>query len=136
MWFAHFRHGQRVRNMNRYMNAELADIYFVYGYRRVAVQLYGERYPSRWQPNHLTFARVHQKLAEPESFKATTHTHTSILKWTWWHIYPTLLLRSVKPPVFSNVSTSANPCRVGVAHAYMPIAAIPNASCDALMSYF
>ncbi|GFU77343.1 hypothetical protein TNCV_4358951 [Trichonephila clavipes] len=74
MWFPHFRHAQNVMNMNRYMNAELADIHFIYGLAngkgRVVVRLYGERYSKRWQPNHQTFARVHHKL-EHESFRAT-----------------------------------------------------------------
>ncbi|GFV42442.1 hypothetical protein TNCV_1539811 [Trichonephila clavipes] len=52
------KHGQRAMNMNRYTNAELADIRFIYDLG-VAVRLYGERYPTRWQPNHQTFARVH-----------------------------------------------------------------------------
>ncbi|GFX88500.1 DDE_3 domain-containing protein [Trichonephila clavipes] len=43
-------HGQRVMNMNRYTKAEFADIHFIYGLAningRVAVRLYGERYPS------------------------------------------------------------------------------------------
>lgn len=60
--------------MNRYTNAELADIHFIYGLAngngRAAVRLYGERYPTRRQPNHQTFARVHQSLAEHGSFRA------------------------------------------------------------------
>ncbi|GFW69938.1 hypothetical protein TNCV_1403911 [Trichonephila clavipes] len=69
------RHGQRVMNMNCYMNAELADIHFIYGLAnrngRVAVQLYGGKYPTRRQPNHQTFSRVHQNLVEHGSFRAT-----------------------------------------------------------------
>ncbi|GFY10936.1 hypothetical protein TNCV_1124581 [Trichonephila clavipes] len=73
MQFPHLRHGQRVINMNRYMNAELADIHFIYGLAnengRVSVQLCGERYPIRRQSNHQTIARVHQNLAEHGSFR-------------------------------------------------------------------
>ncbi|GFW24345.1 integrase_H2C2 domain-containing protein [Trichonephila clavipes] len=57
------------------MNAKLADIHFVYGQAngngRIAFQLYRKRYPTRWQPNHQTFARVHQNRAEHGSFTAT-----------------------------------------------------------------
>ncbi|GFW09095.1 hypothetical protein TNCV_3081871 [Trichonephila clavipes] len=75
MWFPHFRYGQRVMNMNPYTNAKLPDIHFIYslanrnGY--VAVWLYGERYPTRWQLNHRTVAWVHQNLAEHGSFRVT-----------------------------------------------------------------
>ncbi|GFW95002.1 hypothetical protein TNCV_1465001 [Trichonephila clavipes] len=69
------RHEQRAMNINRYTNAELADIHFNYvlydGNRRVAIRLHGERYLTRRQPNHRTFARVHQNLAEHGSFRAT-----------------------------------------------------------------
>ncbi|GFX12926.1 uncharacterized protein TNCV_3659221 [Trichonephila clavipes] len=55
-------------NLNRFTNAELADIHFIYGLangnRLVAVRLYGERHLTRWQPNHQTFTEVHQNLAE------------------------------------------------------------------------
>ncbi|GFU83525.1 hypothetical protein TNCV_4217851 [Trichonephila clavipes] len=75
MWFLHFRHGQSAMNMNRYTNSELVDIHFIYdlanGNGRFAVRLYGERYPTRRQPNHQTLARVHQNLAEHGSFRAT-----------------------------------------------------------------
>ncbi|GFW72316.1 hypothetical protein TNCV_703531 [Trichonephila clavipes] len=39
---------------------------------RVAVRLYGERYPTRRQPNYQTFARVYQNLVEHGSLTATT----------------------------------------------------------------
>ncbi|GFU31323.1 hypothetical protein TNCV_8721 [Trichonephila clavipes] len=75
MWFPYFRHEQRAMNMNRYTNAELADIHFIYDLAkrngRVAVRLYGERYPTRWPPNHQTFIRVQQNLVEHGSFRAT-----------------------------------------------------------------
>ncbi|GFX98880.1 DUF4817 domain-containing protein [Trichonephila clavipes] len=75
MWFLHFRHGQRAMNMYRFTNSELADIHFIYGLAdgngRAAVRLYRERYPTRRQPNHQTFARVHQNLVERGSFRAT-----------------------------------------------------------------
>ncbi|GFT10388.1 hypothetical protein TNCV_3736081 [Trichonephila clavipes] len=49
-------------------NGEFADIHFnnglANGNGRVAVRLSGERYPTRWQPNHPTFDRVHQNLLE------------------------------------------------------------------------
>ncbi|GFV90695.1 hypothetical protein TNCV_2224111 [Trichonephila clavipes] len=61
MWYSHFRYGQCAMIMNRYTNVELVNIPFIYGLTngngRVAVRLYGERYPTRWQPNHQTFAR-------------------------------------------------------------------------------
>ncbi|GFV52705.1 hypothetical protein TNCV_2873761 [Trichonephila clavipes] len=63
-------------NMNRYTNTELMYIPFIYGLasgnERVAVRLYGETYPTRWQQSHQTFARVHQNLVEHESFRVTT----------------------------------------------------------------
>ncbi|GFX45479.1 hypothetical protein TNCV_2740161 [Trichonephila clavipes] len=122
-------------NMNRYTNTELADIYFIYDLSNrngcVAVRLYRERYPTRRKPNHQMFTQLHQNLdlSEPR-----LTTHSSILKWTWWHEYPLVLLRSVKHPVFSNMS--ANPFRVGVVRAFMPMAEISNISLDALISYF
>ncbi|GFT19558.1 hypothetical protein TNCV_2534411 [Trichonephila clavipes] len=66
----------------------------------------------------------------------TPHLHSSQQKLTctWWQKCLSLLLRSVKRPVFSNMS--ANPCRAGVVRAYLPMAAISNTSWDALMSYF
>ncbi|GFX16887.1 hypothetical protein TNCV_2518651 [Trichonephila clavipes] len=74
MWFPHFRF-QHVMKINRYTNAELADIHFIYGLAngngRVVVRSYGERYSTRWQPNHQTLARVHQNLVEHGSFRAT-----------------------------------------------------------------
>ncbi|GFT89259.1 hypothetical protein TNCV_4385711 [Trichonephila clavipes] len=75
MWFPHFRQGQRVMSVNRYMNAKLADIHLLYGLAngngRVAVRLYGERYTTEWQPNHQTLSRGRQNLAEHGSFTAT-----------------------------------------------------------------
>ncbi|GFW22263.1 hypothetical protein TNCV_1430171 [Trichonephila clavipes] len=75
MWFSHFRHGQRGMNMNPYTNAKLVDILFIYGLAngngRVAVRLHGGRYPKRWQPNHQTFDKVHQNLAEHGPFRVT-----------------------------------------------------------------
>ncbi|GFY32446.1 uncharacterized protein TNCV_3559541 [Trichonephila clavipes] len=46
--------------------ASLAD-----GNGRAAVRLYRERYLTRRQPNHQTFAWVHQNLVERGSFRAT-----------------------------------------------------------------
>ncbi|GFT37843.1 hypothetical protein TNCV_4129021 [Trichonephila clavipes] len=61
--------------MKGYMNVELADIHFIYdlvnGNGLVTVQLYGERYSTRQQPNHQTFTRVYQNLVEHGSFRAT-----------------------------------------------------------------
>ncbi|GFV47601.1 DUF4817 domain-containing protein [Trichonephila clavipes] len=75
MWFLHFRHGRRAMDMYLFTNSELADIHFIYGLAdgngRAAVRLYRERYPTRRQPNHQTFARVHQNLVERGSFRAT-----------------------------------------------------------------
>ncbi|GFT66858.1 organic cation transporter protein [Trichonephila clavipes] len=69
----HFTHGQHAINMNRYTNAELVDIHLNYssanGNGRVADD--EERYSIRRQPNHQTFARMHQNLAEDGSFRAT-----------------------------------------------------------------
>ncbi|GFW99734.1 hypothetical protein TNCV_3419641 [Trichonephila clavipes] len=62
-------------NINHYTNAELANIHFIYGLingnGRAAVRLYGERYPTRWQPNDQTYAEMHQNLAEHGSFRVT-----------------------------------------------------------------
>ncbi|GFV20877.1 hypothetical protein TNCV_553131 [Trichonephila clavipes] len=45
------RHGQRAMNRNRSRNAVLVDMHFIYGLAngngRVAVRLFGERYPTR-----------------------------------------------------------------------------------------
>ncbi|GFY35770.1 hypothetical protein TNCV_4841471 [Trichonephila clavipes] len=75
VWFPHFRYGQRAMSSNHYTNAEFADIHFIYGLingnERVSVRLFGKRYSTRRQPNHLTFARVHQNLAEHGSFRVT-----------------------------------------------------------------
>ncbi|GFU91282.1 hypothetical protein TNCV_4366271 [Trichonephila clavipes] len=75
MWFPHFRNGQRAMNMNRYTNAELADIHFLYhvgsGNGCVDVRLYGVIYLTRGQPNHQTFAQVYQNLADHGSFGGT-----------------------------------------------------------------
>ncbi|GFU31608.1 hypothetical protein TNCV_1235021 [Trichonephila clavipes] len=61
--------------MYRFTNSELADIHFIYGLAdgngRAAVRLFRERYPTWRQPNHQTFARVHQNLVERGSFRAT-----------------------------------------------------------------
>ncbi|GFV97144.1 hypothetical protein TNCV_3527291 [Trichonephila clavipes] len=98
--------------MNRHTNKELVDIHFKYdlanGNGRVAVRLHRERYLTRGQPHHQTFTCVYQNL---DLLESRLTTGPSILKWTWWHEYPSLLLRSEKHPVFSNMST--NPCRVG-----------------------
>ncbi|GFT10318.1 hypothetical protein TNCV_3735601 [Trichonephila clavipes] len=73
MWLPHFSYGQRAMNMNRYTNAELSDIHFIYGLSKgnghFLVHLYGERYSTRWQPKHQTFARVRQNLVEHVSFR-------------------------------------------------------------------
>ncbi|GFV63195.1 hypothetical protein TNCV_2077271 [Trichonephila clavipes] len=62
-------------NMNRYTNTELADTHFIYdlakGSERAAVRLYREINPTRRQPNHQTFTRVYQNLAEQVSIKGT-----------------------------------------------------------------
>ncbi|GFV63148.1 hypothetical protein TNCV_3025771 [Trichonephila clavipes] len=61
--------------MNRYTNAELADIQLIYdlanGNGRVAVRLYGESYPTRRQSNHQTLTRLYHNLVEHGSFRAT-----------------------------------------------------------------
>lgn len=62
-------------SMDRYTNAELADIHFIYGLAngnsRAAARLYAGKYPTRRQPYHGTFARVHQNLADYGSFRPT-----------------------------------------------------------------
>ncbi|GFT41032.1 DUF4817 domain-containing protein [Trichonephila clavipes] len=88
MWFLHFSHGQRAMNMYRFTNSELADIHFIYGLAdgngRADVRLYRERYPTRRQPNHQTFARVHQNLLH-EGFLATdVPTPAPILRHMWF----------------------------------------------------
>ncbi|GFV28514.1 uncharacterized protein TNCV_3984651 [Trichonephila clavipes] len=65
---------------------------------------------------------------------ASCTTRLSFPKWTWSHGYPSLLLGSVKCPVFSKMF--GNPCRVGAVRAYMPMVAISNISSDAFTSYF
>ena len=64
---------------------------------------------------------------------ALCSTCPSILKWNWWCEYLLLLLWFMKCLVFSNMS--ANPCRVHV-HAYIPMAAVLNTSCDDFMFLF
>ena len=64
---------------------------------------------------------------------ALCSTCPSILKWNWWCEYLLLLLWFMKCLVFSNMS--ANPCRVLV-HAYIPMAAVLNTSCDVFMFLF
>ncbi|GFW05562.1 DUF4817 domain-containing protein [Trichonephila clavipes] len=62
-------------NIYRFTNSELEGIHFIYGLAdgngRAAVRLYRERYPTRRQPNHQMFVRVHQNLVERGSFRAT-----------------------------------------------------------------
>ncbi|GFW01121.1 hypothetical protein TNCV_1763591 [Trichonephila clavipes] len=84
-----------VMNRNCYTNAELADTHFNYGHSngngRVAVRLHGERYLTRRQPNHQTFAREHQNLAEQGSFRDTIDDTTVKSEMDWWHEHPSLL---------------------------------------------
>ncbi|GFT76615.1 uncharacterized protein TNCV_3678501 [Trichonephila clavipes] len=100
MWFPHIRHRQRVMNMNRYTKVKLVDIDIIYrianGNGRTAARLFGERYPTRRQPNHQTFARGHQNLAEHGSFRATIES-------TGWP-------RTARTPIFEE----------GVLHAVNP----------------
>ncbi|GFS75042.1 hypothetical protein TNCV_1396891 [Trichonephila clavipes] len=74
--FPNFRHGQLAMTVNRYTNTELADIHFIYDLASrngcLSARLYVGRYPTRRQPNHQTFTRVHQNLAEHGFFRATT----------------------------------------------------------------
>ena len=74
LWLSYFRHRQHVMNTNRYTNAELVDIQFIYGLSHgneyITVPQYREMHPKRWQPND-TFTRVHQNLGEHGSFTAT-----------------------------------------------------------------
>ncbi|GFX47221.1 hypothetical protein TNCV_2747971 [Trichonephila clavipes] len=76
----HIWHEQRAMNMDLYTNSEFEDIHCNYdpvnGNGHVAVRLRGERYPTRWQLNHRTFARVNQNLGEHGSFRDTIHDTT------------------------------------------------------------
>ncbi|GFT67342.1 hypothetical protein TNCV_2360001 [Trichonephila clavipes] len=121
--------------MNRYTNAKLTDIHFIYGLSngngRVAVRLYEERYPTESLNTPFGCIRPWRNM---EASEPRLTTRPSILKWTWWHEHPSLLLRSVKCPVIAKMPNS--PCRVGVVLAYTPMVAISNSYCDALMSYF
>ncbi|GBM18805.1 hypothetical protein AVEN_203088-1 [Araneus ventricosus] len=58
--------------MNRFTNAEFADIHSMYDFVNrneiAAVKMYRERFPSRLLPNPRMFAHVHQNLSEHESF--------------------------------------------------------------------
>ncbi|GFU69550.1 DUF4817 domain-containing protein [Trichonephila clavipes] len=104
MRFLHFRHGQRAMNMYRFTNSELADIHFINdladGNGRAAVRLYRERYPTRRQPNHQTFAQVHHNLVERGSFRAT------IEGTGWRRIARTIFEEGVLHPVDQTPGTS------------------------------
>ncbi|GFX88315.1 hypothetical protein TNCV_1705361 [Trichonephila clavipes] len=73
MEFPHFRYIEHA--MNRYMNAELAGMHFIYdlanGNESVAFQLNVGKYPMKRQPNHQTCTRVYLNLAEHGSFRVT-----------------------------------------------------------------
>ncbi|GFX04498.1 hypothetical protein TNCV_900281 [Trichonephila clavipes] len=59
-------------SMNRYTNAKLADVQRPSQLKwTCCCSVDGERYPTRWQPNHQTFTRVYQNLAEHGSFRVT-----------------------------------------------------------------
>ncbi|GFW29224.1 hypothetical protein TNCV_4132981 [Trichonephila clavipes] len=123
-------------NINRYTDVELMDIHFIYclanGNGRVDVRLYAERYPTRGQPNHQTFTRVHQNLAEHGSFGATiddTPVNSEMDLVARISIASATIRES---PMFSHIY--ANPCRIGTVCAYMPMVEISNTSCYAFMS--
>ena len=56
MWFPQFRLQQRAKGINRYTNAEFANIHGIYalanGNRRVVVPLYGGKFPKSRQLDH------------------------------------------------------------------------------------
>ncbi|GFW81346.1 hypothetical protein TNCV_376941 [Trichonephila clavipes] len=116
MWFPHFRHGQRMVNMNRYMNAKLADIPFIYGLAngngRVVVRLsrpVGDKYQTRRQSNHKTFARLNLNLAELGPFRATIddtpiNSKVDLMAGT----------TNTAATIRETSNMSANPCHFGV----------------------
>lgn len=59
--------------MNRYTNAEMTDMHFMYGLANRnalrAKRLYAEKFPERIAPNRKTFERIHQRLCETGTFK-------------------------------------------------------------------
>lgn len=59
--------------MNRYTNAEMTDMHFIYGLAdgnsREARRLYLERFPNRNVPDRKTFQSIHQRLHETGSLK-------------------------------------------------------------------
>ncbi|GFT86838.1 hypothetical protein TNCV_4164081 [Trichonephila clavipes] len=84
-------------------------------------------FPNRWNERGgpVTWPPRSSDLSPPDFFlwgamKSIVTIRPSILKWTWWHEHPSLLLRSVKRPIFLNMS--ANTCRVDVVRAYISMA--------------
>ena len=61
--------------MERFTNAELADMHFVYGLAdgnaRQAQRLYEERFPHREVPDQRHFQRLHQRLRETGNLQAS-----------------------------------------------------------------
>ncbi|GFS76946.1 hypothetical protein TNCV_3756211 [Trichonephila clavipes] len=120
------------------MNAELADIHFIYGLAngngRVAVQLYGERYPTRRQSNHQTFTRVHQNLVEHRYFRVTiSNTLVDSEMDLVTRISNAASRICEKPSIFEHGRQSMSRRCHKCIHAN---AAISGTSCDALMSCF
>lgn len=62
--------------MAMYTNAELADMYFIYGLAdgngRNVQRLYQQRYPTRCYPNRKTFEGIHRRLREHGTFQTAT----------------------------------------------------------------
>ncbi|GFS69987.1 hypothetical protein TNCV_747711 [Trichonephila clavipes] len=94
----------------------------------------------RWQTNNQTFTQVYQNLAKHGSFKA------AIEGTGWLHkartpVFIEGVLRAVdRNPVTSVRSLVATTERsripIHCVHAYISMAAVPNTSGDAFMSYF
>lgn len=61
--------------MERYSNAELADMHLTYGAAncsgRLAQRMYAQHYPLRQTPCRTFFARLHQRLSDSGSFRAS-----------------------------------------------------------------
>ncbi|KMQ83534.1 hypothetical protein RF55_19752 [Lasius niger] len=60
--------------MNRYTNAEMTDMHFVYGLANgnslQAKRLYSEQFPNRRIPDRKTFVNIHQRFHDTGAFKS------------------------------------------------------------------
>lgn len=72
--------------MERFTNAELADMHLAYGAAdcngRAAQRLYAQRYPRRQTPGHAYFARLHQRLSDKGSFIGDTQEPSRTVRTT------------------------------------------------------